>query len=42
MTLAQLFADGSILIMLSGGCPGRIRIGIEATEHLNIRRKEIV
>ena len=38
MTLAQLFADGPILIMLLGGTGQRIKMGIEAPEQLSIRR----
>ena len=40
MTLAQLFADGPILIMLLGGSGRRIKMGIKAPEQLAIRRKE--
>ena len=38
MTLAQLFADGPILIMFLGGTGRRIKMGIEAPEQLSIRR----
>ena len=42
MTLAQLFADGPIQITLLGGTGRRIKMGIEAPEHLAIRRKNAV
>ena len=35
MTLAQLFADGPILIMLLGGTGRRIKLGIEAPGQLS-------
>lgn len=38
MTLAQLFADGPILIMLLGGTGRRLKMGIEAPKQLSIRR----
>ena len=38
MTLAQLFADGPILITLLGGSGRRVKLGIEAPEQLSIRR----
>jgi sRNA-binding carbon storage regulator CsrA len=41
MTLAQLFADGPIQITLLGGTGRRIKMGIEAPEHLSIRRKDV-
>jgi sRNA-binding carbon storage regulator CsrA len=42
ITLAQLFANGPILITLLGGTGARVKIGIEAPERLSIRRKDIV
>jgi sRNA-binding carbon storage regulator CsrA len=41
-TLAQLFANGPILITLLGGTGGRVKMGIEAPERLSIRRKDAV
>jgi sRNA-binding carbon storage regulator CsrA len=41
MTLAQLFADGPIRITLLGGTGRRVKMGIEAPEHLSIRRKDV-
>jgi sRNA-binding carbon storage regulator CsrA len=41
MTLAQLFADGPIQITLLGGTGRRVKMGIEAPEHLSIRRKDV-
>jgi sRNA-binding carbon storage regulator CsrA len=38
MTLAQLFADGPILITLLGGTGRRVKMGIEAPKQLSIRR----
>ena len=40
MTLAQLFANGPILITLLGGTGRRVKMGIEAPEQLAIRRKD--
>jgi sRNA-binding carbon storage regulator CsrA len=40
MTLEQLFAKGPILITLLGGTGRRMKVGIEAPEHLSIRRKD--
>jgi sRNA-binding carbon storage regulator CsrA len=40
MTLAQLFADGAIVITLLGGTGRRVKVGIEAPEHLSIQRKD--
>ena len=40
MTLAELFADGPILITLLGGSGHRIKMGIEAPNQLSIRRKD--
>lgn len=40
MTLAQLFANGPILITLLGGTGRHIKMGIEAPEHLAILRKD--
>jgi sRNA-binding carbon storage regulator CsrA len=40
MTLAQLFADGPILIVLLGGSGRRVKLGIEAPEQLSIRRTD--
>ena len=42
ITLAQLFANGPILITLLGGTGGRVKMGIEAPERLSIRRKDAV
>ena len=42
MTLAQLFADGPILIKLLGVGIGRVKIGIAAPEQLAIRRKDAI
>ena len=41
MTLAQLFANGPILITLLGGTGRRVKLGIEAREQLFIRRKDV-
>jgi sRNA-binding carbon storage regulator CsrA len=41
MTLAQLFANGPILITLLGGTGRRLKVGIDAPEQLSIRRKNI-
>jgi sRNA-binding carbon storage regulator CsrA len=41
MTLAQLFADGPILITLLGGSGRRVKLGIEAPEQLSIRRNDV-
>ena len=41
MTLAQLFADGPILITLLGGTGRRVKMGIKAPEQLSIRRKDV-
>jgi sRNA-binding carbon storage regulator CsrA len=41
MTLAELFADGPILITLLGGSGRRVEMGIEAPNQLSIRRKDI-
>jgi sRNA-binding carbon storage regulator CsrA len=40
MTLAQLFANGPILITLLGATGRRVKVGIEAPEQLAIRRKD--
>ena len=40
MTLAELFANGPIQITLLGGTGRQIKMGIEAPEHLAIRRKD--
>ena len=40
MTLAELFANGPIQITLLGGTGRNIKMGIEAPEHLAIRRKD--
>jgi sRNA-binding carbon storage regulator CsrA len=40
MTLAQLFANGPILITLLG-TGRRVKVGIEAPEQLAIRRKDV-
>ncbi len=40
MTLAELFADGPILITLLGGSGRRVKMGIEAPNQLSIRRKD--
>jgi sRNA-binding carbon storage regulator CsrA len=42
MTLAQLFANGPILITLLGGTGRRVKMGIEAPEQLAIRRKDVL
>jgi sRNA-binding carbon storage regulator CsrA len=42
MTLAQLFANGPILIKLLGGTGRRIKLGIEAPQQLSIRRRDVV
>jgi len=41
MTVEQLFADGPIQITLLGGSGRRVKMGIEAPEHLAIRRKDV-
>jgi sRNA-binding carbon storage regulator CsrA len=41
MTLAQLFADGPILITLLGGTGRRVKVGIEAPQQLSILRKDV-
>jgi len=41
ITLAQLFANGPILITLLGGTGRRVKLGIEAREQLFIRRKDV-
>ena len=40
MTLKDLFANGPILITLLGGTGRRVKMGIEATAELTIRRKD--
>jgi sRNA-binding carbon storage regulator CsrA len=40
MTLAELFANGPILITLLGGTGKRVKMGIDAPVHLAIRRKD--
>jgi sRNA-binding carbon storage regulator CsrA len=40
MTLAELFADGPILITLLGGSGRRVKMGIKAPNQLSIRRKD--
>jgi sRNA-binding carbon storage regulator CsrA len=40
MTLAELFANGPILITLLGGTGKRVKMGIDAPSELAIRRKE--
>jgi sRNA-binding carbon storage regulator CsrA len=40
MTLAELFADGPILITLLGGTGKRVKVGIDAPVQLAIRRKD--
>ena len=40
MTMAQLFANGHILITLLGGTGRRVKMGIDAPEQLSIRRKD--
>ena len=40
MTVAELFADGPILITLLGGSGRRVKVGIEAPDQLSIRRKD--
>ena len=40
MTLAQLFANGPILITLLGGTGRRLKVGIDAPKQLSIRRKD--
>jgi sRNA-binding carbon storage regulator CsrA len=42
MTVAELFAGGPIQITLLGGTGRRVKMGIEAPEHLAIRRKNAV
>ena len=39
-TLAQLFANGPILITMLGGTGRRVKMGIDAPEQLAIRRKD--
>jgi sRNA-binding carbon storage regulator CsrA len=41
MTVAQLFANGPILITLLGATGRRVKVGIEAPEQLAIRRKDV-
>lgn len=41
MTLAELFANGPIQITLLGGTGRRVKMGIEAPEQLEIRRKDV-
>ncbi len=41
ITLAQLFANGPILITLLGGTGRRVKMGIAAPEQLSIRRKDV-
>ena len=41
MTLAELFADGPILITLLGGSGRRVKMGIDAPDQLSIRRKDV-
>jgi sRNA-binding carbon storage regulator CsrA len=41
MTMAQLFANGPILITLLGGSGRRVKMGIDAPEQLSIRRKDV-
>jgi sRNA-binding carbon storage regulator CsrA len=41
MTLAQLFANGPIVITLLGGTGRRVKMGIAAPEQLSIRRKDV-
>ncbi len=40
MTLAELFADGPILITLLGETGKRVKVGIDAPVQLAIRRKD--
>jgi sRNA-binding carbon storage regulator CsrA len=40
MTVAELFADGPILITLLGGSGRRVKMGIKAPNQLSIRRKD--
>lgn len=40
MTLAELFANGPILITLLGGSGRRVKMGIDAPAQLAIRRKD--
>lgn len=40
MTLAELFANGPILITLLGGSGRRVKMGIDAPVQLAIRRKD--
>jgi sRNA-binding carbon storage regulator CsrA len=40
MTLAELFANGPILITLLGGTGKRVKVGIDAPTQLAIRRKD--
>jgi sRNA-binding carbon storage regulator CsrA len=39
-TMAQLFANGPILITLLGGTGRRVKMGIDAPEQLAITRKD--
>jgi sRNA-binding carbon storage regulator CsrA len=41
MTLAQLFANGPILITLLGGTGRRVKMGIDAPRQLSIRRRDL-
>ena len=41
ITLAELFANGPILIRLLGGTGRRVKMGIEAPDQLSIRRKDV-
>lgn len=41
MTLAQLFANGPILITLLGGTGRRVKMGIDAPQQLSIRRRDL-
>ena len=41
MTMAQLFANGPILITLLGGSGRRVKMGIDAPEQLAIRRQDV-
>jgi len=40
ITLAQLFADGPILITFLGGSGRRFKLGLEAPAQLSIRRTD--
>jgi sRNA-binding carbon storage regulator CsrA len=40
MTLAELFANGPIMITLLGGTGKRVKVGIDAPTQLAIRRKD--